>query len=49
VAEAKKGGEGFPPVEDLWTVEDLGGWDAINTDVFGSDGIFTGAFEQAQG
>jgi sulfate/thiosulfate transport system substrate-binding protein len=46
--EAKKGGEGFPPVEDLWTVEDLGGWDAINTDVFGEDGIFTNAFEQAQ-
>ena len=49
-AEAQKGGEGFPPVEDLFTVEDLGGWDAINTDVFGEpDGIFTKAFAEAQG
>ena len=49
-AEAQKGGEGFPPVEDLFTVEDLGGWDALNTDVFGEpDGIFTKAFAEAQG
>ena len=47
--EAQKGGEGFPEVEDLFTVEDLGGWDAISTDVFGDDGIFTNAFEAAQG
>ena len=40
---------GFPPVEDLFTVEDLGGWDALNTDVFGDDGIFTNAFAEAQG
>ena len=46
--EARKGGEGFPPVEDLWTVEDLGGWDAIDADVFGEEGIFTQAFEEAQ-
>ena len=51
LAEAKKGdGELFAPVEDLFTVEDLGGWDAINEDVFGeTDGIFTKAFEEAQG
>ena len=47
--EARKGGDGFPAVEDLWTVEDLGGWDAIDTDVFGEEGIFTKAFEEAQG
>ena len=48
--EAQKGGEGFPPVEDLFTVEDLGGWDALNEDVFGEpDGIFTKAFAEAQG
>ena len=46
--EARKGGDGFEPVEDLWTVEDLGGWDAIDTDVFGDEGIFTKAFEEAQ-
>ena len=49
-AEAQKGGEGFPPVEDLFTVEDLGGWDAVNEDVFGEpDGVFTKAFAEAQG
>jgi sulfate transport system substrate-binding protein len=49
-AEAQKGGEGFPAVEDLFTVEDLGGWDQINEDVFGeTDGIFTKAFSEAQG
>jgi sulfate/thiosulfate-binding protein len=48
VEEASKGGDGFAPVEDLWTVEDLGGWDAIDTDVFGEEGIFTKAFEEAQ-
>ena len=47
--EAQKGGDGFPPVEDLFTVEDLGGWDAIAEDVFGeTDGIFTKAFAEAQ-
>jgi sulfate transport system substrate-binding protein len=39
----------FPPVEDLFTVEDLGGWEALNTDVFGEDGIFTNALAEAQG
>ena len=48
---AQKGDKenGFPPVEDLFTVEDLGGWDALNTDVFGDGGIFTNAFAEAQG
>jgi sulfate transport system substrate-binding protein len=48
-AEAQKGGEGFPPVEDLFTVDDLGGWDALAEDVFGDAGIFTEAFAEAQG
>jgi ABC-type sulfate transport system substrate-binding protein len=42
-------GEMFAPIEDLWTVEDLGGWDAIEHDVFGDQGAFTRAFEAAQG
>ena len=49
VDEAAKGGGDFPAIEDLWTVEDLGGWDAIDNDVFGDAGIFTKAFEEAQG
>jgi sulfate transport system substrate-binding protein len=50
-AEAAAGDEemGFPPIEDLWTVEDFGGWDALNEDVFGEQGVFTAAFEAAQG
>lgn len=49
-AEAAKGGDGFPPVEDLFTVEDLGGWDQIADEVFGEpDGIFTKAFAEVQG
>ena len=49
-AEAQKGdGDMFPPVEDLFTVEDLGGWDAIDEEVFGEAGVFTEAFEAAQG
>jgi sulfate transport system substrate-binding protein len=40
---------GFPSIEDLWTVEDLGGWDVIAEDVFGEQGAFTLAFEDAQG
>jgi sulfate/thiosulfate transport system substrate-binding protein len=49
-AEAAKGGGDFEPIEDLFTVDDLGGWDALNEDVFGDpDGIFTKAFAEAQG
>jgi sulfate/thiosulfate-binding protein len=46
---AQRGGEGFPPVKDLWTVEELGGWDQINDDLFDEDGRFTQAFDKAQG
>jgi sulfate/thiosulfate transport system substrate-binding protein len=50
-SQAKKGdGDMFPPVEDLFTVEDLGGWETLNNDVFGeADGLFTKAFAEAQG
>jgi sulfate/thiosulfate transport system substrate-binding protein len=50
-AAAQKGDKemGFPKVQDLFTVEDLGGWDAIDTDVFGDQGVFTQAFQAAQG
>ena len=49
--EAAKGdGDMFAPVEDLFTVEDIGGWDELNDKVFGEpDGIFTKAFAEAQG
>jgi sulfate/thiosulfate transport system substrate-binding protein len=44
---AAKGGEGFPAVEDLWTVEDFGGWDFFQAE-FEDDGLFTNALSGAQ-
>lgn len=40
---------GFPPIEDLFTVEDFGGWDALNETLFSEQGVFTQAFADAQG
>lgn len=40
---AKKGGGQFPPIEDLFTVDDIGGWDALNEELFSDDGIVTQA------
>lgn len=40
---------GFPAIEDLWTVADFGGWDALNGDLFSERGVFTQAFQAAQG
>ena len=39
----------FAPISDLFTAQDLGGWDQIATKVFGTDGIFTKAFKDAKG
>ncbi len=39
----RAGGGDFPPIEDLWTVEDFGGWDALNEELFSDDGIVTQA------
>jgi sulfate/thiosulfate-binding protein len=50
-ARAQQGdGDKFAPIQDLFTAEDLGGWDQIDTKVFGDpDGIFTKAFKDATG
>ena len=46
--EAAKGdGDRFAPITDLFTVADLGGWDQLDTKVFGDAGIFTNAFKAA--
>ena len=45
-AEAQKGGDGFPPVKDLWTVDEFGGWDFFNKE-FESGGLFADALEAA--
>jgi sulfate/thiosulfate-binding protein len=40
---------GFPPIQDLWTVNDFGGWKALDEKLFSDSGIFTQAFNAAQG
>jgi sulfate/thiosulfate transport system substrate-binding protein len=49
-AEAAKGdGAKFAPIENLFTVDDLGGWSRIDQKVFGPNGAFTQAFKAAHG
>ena len=43
VKEAQKGGGQFPPIEDLFTVDEIGGWDALNEKLFSDSGIVTQA------
>ena len=43
VAEARQGGGDFPAIEDLWDVDDIGGWDALTEKLFGDTGIVTQA------
>lgn len=45
---AAKGGGKFPKIADLFTVADLGGWDRLDTTVFGDLGLFTKAFAKAK-
>jgi sulfate/thiosulfate-binding protein len=34
----------FPKVEDLWTIEDLGGWTKVLEDIYGPKGVWTKVF-----
>src|SRR6266508_3455644 len=49
--DAKAGdGETYPAVEDLFTVDELGGWDELQNDtVFGPEGAFTRAQQTVTG
>ena len=47
-AKAQKGAGGYQPVKDLFTVDDFGGWPALNDKLFSEDGLFTKAFAAAQ-
>jgi sulfate/thiosulfate-binding protein len=38
----------FPPVEDLWTIEYLGGWSAVVPELFGPDGRYTRLVQELQ-
>ena len=49
VAAAAAGDGVFEPIADLFTTDDVGGWDELNETVFGPDGAFTNALAAAQG
>ena len=38
----------YPPVADLWTIQALGGWDRVTTEIYAADGRFTRAFRAVQ-
>jgi sulfate transport system substrate-binding protein len=38
----------YPPVEDLFTIEYFGGWDAATPAIFGDDGVFSKALVEVQ-
>jgi sulfate transport system substrate-binding protein len=43
LATAQKGGGDLPAIDDLWDVDEFGGWDALNDKLFGDAGIATKA------
>src|SRR5919106_702862 len=43
LAEAQAGGQGFPELEDVWTVDEFGGWESLNETLFSDAGIVTAA------
>ncbi len=46
-ADAARESEGeFPPVEDLWTIEDLGGWPKVLDEIYGPRGVWTKVFAE---
>lgn len=40
--------EQYPPVPDLFTIADFGGWDPVMTDIFGPEGVYSQAILQVQ-
>ncbi|MCU0479915.1 MAG: sulfate ABC transporter substrate-binding protein [Anaerolineae bacterium] len=41
--------ERFPPIEDLFTIDEFGGWKEVVPNFFGEDGIFTKMIAEIQG
>lgn len=48
-AQAGDPANGFPAIKDLFTVQDLGGWDSLDQKLFSTDGIATKAIASGQG
>jgi sulfate transport system substrate-binding protein len=47
---AQAGDDGrYEPIDDLFTTDDLGGWEELERTVFGPDGAFANALAEAQG
>ena len=46
---AKATAASYPPVDDLFTIQDFGGWSEATPTFFGDDGIFYKVFSQVQG
>jgi len=46
---AKATADSYPPIEDLFTIQDFGGWTEATPTFFADDGIFYKVFGQAQG
>jgi len=46
VIEETKGN--YPAVEDLWTIEFLGGWKKVSSDIYGPERVYTRMFSELQ-
>ena len=46
---AKATADMYPPIEDIFTIDDFGGWKEATPTFFGEQGIFYQVFEQVQG
>lgn len=50
LAKARQGNKGQQPLADVFSTDQVGGWDQLlNNTVFGSGGVFTRAFKAAKG
>lgn len=38
----------YPPVPDLWRIDFLGGWKRVTEEIYGAQGVYTKAIEEAQ-
>ena len=46
---AKSTAATYPPIDDLFTIDDFGGWNEATPTFFGEQGVFYKVFEQVQG
>ncbi|MFN8473539.1 MAG: sulfate ABC transporter substrate-binding protein [Anaerolineae bacterium] len=45
---AKSTASKYPPVQDLFTINDLGGWKTVTPKIFGDTGLYSKAIEEVQ-